>query len=55
MPFTAGNTFYSQGANFSCNGATLGEMQAAGLDLSTTVHAVPTIAEILAMGKAALE
>jgi hypothetical protein len=29
-------------------------MQAAGLDIGTTVHAVPTIAALLALGKAAL-
>lgn len=54
VPFTAANTFYSKGANFSCNGASLEAMQAAGLDIGTTVHDVPTIAEIIAMGKAAL-
>ena len=53
-PFTANNTFYSDGAKFNFGGG-LAKMQAAGLDLGSTVHDVPSIEEIIEMGRLALE
>ena len=53
-PFTANNTFYSDGAKFNFGGG-LAQMQAAGLDLGSTVHEVPSIEEIIEMGRLALE
>jgi hypothetical protein len=53
-PFTANNTFYSDGAKFAFGGG-LAKMQAAGLDLGSTVHEVPSIEEIIEMGRLALE
>ena len=54
-PFTANNTFFSEGAKFDFAGGGLAHMQAAGLDLGSSVHEVPSVEEIIAMGRQALE
>ena len=52
---TFNNTFYSAGANFS-NGAcaSFAAWQAAGQDRGSRVLPMPTVAEIVAMGRAVL-
>eukprot|EP00729_Bicosta_minor_P002862 gene2862-15982_t len=55
MTQTWNNTFYSPGANFSnapCS--SLKEWQAAGQDAGSTVNPMPSVSEIVAMGKTVL-
>lgn len=56
VPFTANNSFYSRKAVFSYNNGKAGlkDLQKVGLDLGSTVSDLPTVAEMVAWGKAAV-
>ena len=70
MPFTAANRFYSPQSLFDCNcseccgsgflpgheqnASALAALNKVGLDIGSTVHPMPEVAQIIAMGKKAL-
>merc|ERR1712217_537410 len=54
-PITARNRFYSPGAKFDYNGKTLRDLQRAGMDIGSTVDEVPSVDEIIRMGRSVLD
>jgi hypothetical protein len=55
VPFTADNRFYSNGSKFVCGEAhSLADMQKNGLDLGSTVKDLPSVEDIIKMGRDAL-